>query len=213
MAAKSRKKAARRPVAEETRQRLLDAGRRVFAAKGLGGAILRDDILKLANVSAGSFYHQFEDKTDLLLEILEVDGAKVRARIERPRPSSGGEGRPSAKDAFTAYFDMADANPYFVQIYIREYYSDDRRVRRKIREHNAITIESVSKSLERLNAIAGLDVDVKLGGLLLSNLAIAVINHYLGLSAAERKRMREPLLEGLAKLVSGGITAVRTVDG
>jgi AcrR family transcriptional regulator len=210
MAAKSTKKAPRRAVAEETRKRLLAAGRRAFAAKGLGGANLRDDILKPAKTSAGSFYHQFDDKTGLLLEILETDGARVREQIQNP-PRNADRGD-LARAAFSVYFDMADANPEFVKIYVREYYSDDRRVRRKIREYNASTIKNVSASLDLLNAARGLSIDTELGGLLMSNLAIAVVNHYLGLSAAERRRMREPLLTGLAQLLTGGISAVVGVD-
>jgi AcrR family transcriptional regulator len=208
MGPKSRKNSPRRAVAEETRTRLLAAGRRAFAAKGLGGANLREDILKPSKVSAGSFYHQFADKTELLLEILEVDGARARRRIEESASTQRGVNL--ARNAFTMYFEMADANPYFVKIYIREYYCDEPRVRRKIRAHNAQTISNVSHSLELLNERAGLSIDAELGGLLISNLGISVINHYLGLSAVERKRMREPLLDAMAQLVVGGIATVRS---
>jgi AcrR family transcriptional regulator len=206
---KSRKKAPQRAVAEETRKRLLAAGRRAFAAKGLGGTSLRDDILKPAKVSAGSFYHQFSDKTELLLEILDVDGAAVRKQVENTPAPSGHDPAQDVRDAFAVYFDMADRNPWFVKIYIREYYSDDARVRRKIRRHNASTIGNVRDNLVRLNQRTGLTVDAELGGLLISNLAIAVVNHYLGLAARERAAVRERLLSGMVDLLVGGISAVR----
>jgi AcrR family transcriptional regulator len=210
--AKSRKKAPQRAVAEETRKRLLAAGRRAFAAKGLGGTNLRDDILAPAKVSAGSFYHQFADKAELLLEILDVDGAGVREQVEKAPAPSGNDPTRGVRDAFAVYFDMADRNPWFVKIYIREYYSDDARVRRKIREHNASTIRNVTGNLTRLNARTGLTIDAELGGLLISNLAISVVNYYLGLPARERPAMRERLLAGMVDLLLGGIAAVRHHD-
>ena len=207
--AKSRKTTGRRAVAEETRQRLLVAGRRAFGAKGLGGANLREDILKPAKVSTGSFYHQFQDKADLLLEILRVDGANVRAQIEKNASSAGRNMVDAVHDAFAVYFDMADRSPDFVKIYIREYYSDDRRVRRVIREHNESTIRNVSQILGRLNETAGLAVDTEIGGILISSLTISIINYYLGLPVRQRAAMRERMLSGTVKLFLGGVQAVR----
>jgi AcrR family transcriptional regulator len=49
---------------DRTRQRLLDAGEQVFAAKGFHGARV-DDIVKLADASHGTFYLYFANKDDL----------------------------------------------------------------------------------------------------------------------------------------------------
>ena len=46
---------ARRGSAEATRARLIEAGRRAFARKGLAGTKLTQDILEPAGVSVGSF--------------------------------------------------------------------------------------------------------------------------------------------------------------
>lgn len=205
MTTRSRKKAPRRAVAEETRGRLMAAGRRAFAAKGLGGTNLREDVLKPAKVSAGSFYHQFDDKVELLLEILRVDGARIRDQVERNAVGGGRGLKDAVRHGFTVYFDMADRNPDFVKIYIREYYSDDRRIRREIRSHNEATIRRVSEILERLNEAGGLRVDAEMGGILIGNLTISVINYYLGLAARQRKAMRERLISSLVELYLGGI--------
>lgn len=63
---------------ERTRKRLLDAGRRAFARAGPGGANLKEDILVPAGVSVGSFYHQFRDKTELFVAVLEEPRALRR---------------------------------------------------------------------------------------------------------------------------------------
>jgi AcrR family transcriptional regulator len=65
----------------ETRRKLLDAGFEAFAAKGHDGVNLVDDILEPAGISAGSFYHQFADKTELLREILAEAATRRRAFI------------------------------------------------------------------------------------------------------------------------------------
>ena len=74
---------ARRGSAEATRERLIEAGRRAFARKGLAGTKLTQDILEPAGVSVGSFYHQFKDKTDLMLAIFEQHTDNMRALLRR----------------------------------------------------------------------------------------------------------------------------------
>ena len=49
---------------DRTRRRLLEAGERVFAAKGFHGARV-DDIVKLADTSHGTFYLYFANKDEL----------------------------------------------------------------------------------------------------------------------------------------------------
>lgn len=64
----------------ETRRRLLEAARELFAAKGVGDTRL-GEISERADVAAGSFYNHFGDKDEiveaLLVEIAESQGAEV----------------------------------------------------------------------------------------------------------------------------------------
>jgi AcrR family transcriptional regulator len=53
----------------QTRQQLLNAGRRLIVEKGFGGASLRD-IAQAAGYSQGAFYSNFDSKEALLLELL-----------------------------------------------------------------------------------------------------------------------------------------------
>ncbi len=86
--------------AAETRQRLLAAGRSAFARKGLAGVNLKRDLLEPAGISVGSFYHQFKDKTELLLAILAEHSAAQRERFsEVHRPAAGRSGEDLARDS------------------------------------------------------------------------------------------------------------------
>ena len=114
-----------------TRRRLLRAGRRAFARRGLAGANLREDILAPARVSVGSFYHQFEDKTELLLEILREQAqaaARVRGELcEAPPPRDFAE---VAERGLGALLAVARADPEAWRVLRRERWCHDARVRR-----------------------------------------------------------------------------------
>lgn len=68
-----------RPRSADTRQRLLAAGRSVFAAKGYEGASV-NDIAAAAGFTKGAFYSAFPSKEALLIEIAscELEAADAR---------------------------------------------------------------------------------------------------------------------------------------
>jgi TetR/AcrR family transcriptional repressor of nem operon len=55
---------------QTTRDKLLDAGKDLMLSRGYSATTV-DDICDAAGVSKGSFYHFFETKEDLALEVLE----------------------------------------------------------------------------------------------------------------------------------------------
>ena len=76
----------------ETRRRLLEAGERVFAEKGIARTKAAD-ICSAAGVAVGTLYLHFDDKAMLLREILlrgvaEL-GARLRRVFETPQASVG----------------------------------------------------------------------------------------------------------------------------
>ncbi len=64
-----------------TRDRLLEAGRRLFITRGYGGTSLRD-IATEAGYSQGAFYSNFASKEALLLELLKEHMALKMAQLE-----------------------------------------------------------------------------------------------------------------------------------
>ena len=65
----------------ETRRRLLDAARRVFAAKGFHGATV-EDIAAAAGFTKGAVYSNFGSKEDLFLAIIDDRIADQAAQVE-----------------------------------------------------------------------------------------------------------------------------------
>jgi AcrR family transcriptional regulator len=147
----TRRSPPRRVRAEATRRRLLRAGRRAFARRGLAGANLRDDILRPARVSVGSFYHQFGDKTELLLEILREQGVGVRRRLARIRegspPSSFAE---LSKRSHRLVLELAEASPEVWRIQARERWCDEVRVRRFLRAERRLLSDWLCDEQRRL---------------------------------------------------------------
>lgn len=204
--------AARATSREQTRARLLSVGRRVFARKGHAGANLKEDILVPARVSVGSFYHQFRDKTDLLLAILEDHSRTFLAMIQeahRPWPES--EPDAIARHSFETVFRIAEENDDLFRIMMRERESEDARVRAYLRDNHRRWIESLAEDYRR----AGLEspdgpAALALAAELITATAHGTILTYLELSEAERARQRPVLIDGLVRFTIGGLVALTT---
>ena len=211
--ARPTKKNARGPRGEQTREKLLEAGRKAFAAKGLGGASLREDILAPAGLSAGSFYHQFADKASLLAEIVRTDGARVIEAMTAAREEHAELGPVArASAALDYFFERAEKNPYFVKIFVREYYSDSPVVQREIRRHAENTRAGLRLLYERLGTVAGTRLDTRSLAVIVSAQIFSVLNHYVGLSQRERAEARPVLLRAMMQLMVGGVLAVKLPD-
>ena len=65
-----------------TRERLLSAGKSLFAERGIHG-VTSHDIARRAGVAAGTFYLHFKDKAELFREIALEAVAELRSRLVR----------------------------------------------------------------------------------------------------------------------------------
>jgi len=204
--------AARAASRERTRARLLAVGRRAFARKGHAGTNLKEDVLGPARVSVGSFYHQFRDKTDLLLAILEEHSRTFLAMIqEAHEPREESEPGEIARHSFDTVFRIAEQNDDLFRIMVRERESEDPRVRAYLRDNHRRWIESLAADYRR----AGLDAaaspeTLTLAAELVSATTLGTVLEYLDRPPREREKARARLVDGLVRFTIGGLLALTT---
>ncbi len=193
----------------ETRARLLGAGRKAFAVKGLAGTNLKTDILDPAGVSVGSFYHQFPDKTELLLSILFDHSEKFRERlreIHRPRPGRSLERL--VRDSYELVFADAEANSDILRIQLRERHSGSERVREFLREDRERWIASLSENFALIEEATGLPPTAQGAAELIVSLAHGAVAHLLEVPTAGRANARARLVDNLVRFSLGGMAAL-----
>ncbi len=77
------------PARRDGRERLLNGARRLLAEKGYAGMELRD-VAAVGKAPRGSIYHHFPGgKRQLAIEATELEGAEIRAAIERSLDERG----------------------------------------------------------------------------------------------------------------------------
>ena len=199
----------RRPGAEATRRRLLRAGRRAFSRRGLAGANLREEILRPARVSVGSFYHQFIDKTDLLLQILQEHAAAVRRQRAKALPVPARSFEALAAHAYGLILSLAEADPDLWRIQARERWSDAPRIRRFLRDERQCWIDWLCEEQKRLPGRSRARARrERLSGYLLG-LAGASADARLELPRRERGGSG---IEALARFTAAGAAGPRPVE-
>lgn len=194
--------------AEETRRRLLDAGRVAFARRGLAAANLKRDILEPAGVSVGSFYHQFEDKSDLLVAILAEHSAALRERLTEVHRPDGRSGDEIAYESYSLLFDVADEHPDGMRIHLREPELEDPRIRSFIEEDRMRWQHGLAADYARIAEARGVPLEAELAAELIGVLAHGVLQHYLSLPQEERPKARERLLRGVVRLTLRGLVGL-----
>jgi AcrR family transcriptional regulator len=127
---------------EQNRERLLDAARRVFVARGFHAATL-DQIADEAGFTKGAIYSQFESKADVFLALLE------RRIEERARDQLALAERLDGIDDFNAMYvkisgdERSDPAWRLLVIEFRVYAARDRRLRRRYAELHRRTIAGI----------------------------------------------------------------------
>ena len=102
--APARRESAAERSRAQTRARLLEAGRTLFAERGLHG-VTTHDVAAHAGVAAGTFYLHFRDKRELLRVIAADTIALLRERLDRATRTARGlrDGVPAFSEALLAF--------------------------------------------------------------------------------------------------------------
>jgi AcrR family transcriptional regulator len=199
---------------QRTRGRLLAVGRRAFARKGFAGTNLKDDVLGPADVSVGSFYHQFRDKTDLFVAILEEHATAFRSmvRAAHSRTEIDDPGA-MARHSFDTVFAIAAENGDLFRIMAREHDSEDPRVRAYLRDSRRRWLDGLADDYRRLG-LAGIGGDeaLVLAAELVSAMTMGAVLAWLDVPPRDRAAAKERLVDGLVRFTLGGLPALAQHD-
>ncbi len=187
-----------------TRERLIEAGRNAFAKFGVDGANLADDILGPAGVSVGSFYHQFADKTELLLAIIS-DGVDARYGLVVDQGLS--EEHSSLEDMISAgfrrFFESLDSDRFVWRIQMAEQNNPDPRVHALALNGRQRWVQLIAAALRPWTDAD--DDAVVSAATLLMTLATGTANVYLGMSDDHRQTHRTSTLETTVRFSTAGL--------
>jgi AcrR family transcriptional regulator len=201
-------KSSRRASTAETRRRLLDAGRQAFAVKGLDGTNLVQDILEPSGVSVGSFYHQFTDKTDLLVALLDDALQLARSTIDdAQQPESGWSPHTVAHEAYDRLLKMVDDDEDLVRIQLRESNHPDTHVSEPLAQIRRLWIDALATGFRRLGQ-PGVAFDAELAAELVAALGHGILRYYLDLDRQGRKQQRKRLVDGLVSFTLAGFVGL-----
>lgn len=118
----------------ETRARILAQAERAFAERGFDAASLTSHILDPAEVSVGSFYHQFGNKRDVLFAVLDERFSARRASIaRRVLDPTFATFRDVVGEALVAFMDDIEQRPDAWRIQYRERQNPDPEIGGAIR--------------------------------------------------------------------------------
>ena len=93
----------RKSQKEATRQRVLDAARELFEAKGFEAATVRE-IAKLADVSVGSVFTTFASKGDILSQVMADRLDALAAELDRLAPHLRGSTPDRLRSIFAIHY-------------------------------------------------------------------------------------------------------------
>jgi AcrR family transcriptional regulator len=171
---------------------------------------LKQDILGPARVSVGSFYHQFKDKTDLLVAILREHSETFRAMIqdghrrERDQPPAA-----VARRGYELVFHVAEENEDLFRIMARERESTEPRVRAYLRENYRLWVAALAEDYREISHIVGDDNgSTILAAELVISLTLGALLTYLEGTPGERAANRERLIDGLVQFTLGGVAVL-----
>jgi AcrR family transcriptional regulator len=149
----------------ETRARLIEAGRTAFSLHGHDAVNPTSDILEPAGVSVGSLYHQFADKTELMVAVLD-EAAQERENLTfllKPGDSARSSLEEDLARAVERFFVSLDNAGSLWRIQVRERNNTDPRIRERILEGRRAWQHEITKVVQPHNRRDGQALDQAVG--------------------------------------------------
>ncbi len=137
-------------VAQDTRSRLIEAGKRVIFRKGFHGARV-SDITSEAGLAHGTFYIYFKSKEEFLLELLLSVREEILALIEEGKRAISEGNFDIGKDlVFVKPFELMVREKELAKILFFEAICTDRKFQEFYRESKEILLRETREVLELL---------------------------------------------------------------
>jgi AcrR family transcriptional regulator len=194
----------------DTRDKIFERSIHAFAELGFDGTSLTTDILEPAGVSVGSFYHQFSNKREVLIELLDMRRETRRNRIAELKLTRQRNSLSEALiDALQSLFDEVDIEPETCMIQFREEENPDPSIRTAVRAGwdawERLAREVVSAYFDStspaLNAAAELVI----------TMLNAALRLYVNMSPQDRAERKGSLIYDTAEFCEAGVA--RLIDG
>jgi AcrR family transcriptional regulator len=161
------------PRAQRAIERILDATREVFLARGYGGASI-DRIAEAAGVSRAAFYTYFPSKRDALLALGEGMTRHSRALIRQLRQLGTGWTTDDLRKWAVMWFAYLDEYGSFGQAWTHAAHEDEELRQAGMKSHLA-TCRRLGEAMDELRGRG--DGDPTLQGLLVSSMFDRVWSH------------------------------------
>jgi AcrR family transcriptional regulator len=178
-----------------------------FAERGHDGVNLKAHILEPAGVSVGSFYHQFSDKTELLIALLDEAVDAWRTSVLGDGVVMSGEGLEDALRAIlTRFVGGVEAGEELWRIHLRERSNPEPRIRERVVPGREAWARGLT---DRLRDALGPEVPadaVQRSAQLVVVLCIGLATTYLDRPKSQRTAVaRRALVEDTTAFAVGGI--------
>lgn len=113
------KRLSREESKEQTRARLMAAGRRMLATQGLASTQIRD-VIGEAGLAIGTFYLHFKSKEDLFAAVVEESANELRRRLRAARRDEKTDIARRAENACRAFCEFVVTEKDLFRILFRE---------------------------------------------------------------------------------------------
>ncbi len=147
--------------ADNSRRRILDAGERVFAAKGYGGATV-DDVIVEASTSRATFYRYFRSKDDLFKELSLACFFEMRGVIRRfgeldPRNT----GREQLAEIVAAYAELHELHGGVIRAWTERATPPDSPLKQDAARTFGALLDEMASAISATQATSAVDTEVQ----------------------------------------------------